>query len=887
MKIIQKVFFSLFICFFIFSGGTGITANSLEIEEYGEELPLVTQTEEHGFDEGLSQDPYVEPENGAENTADGFDTERSDSYIGETNEETSTGAEDSFDFQETQEDGSEQSPAEEQVITALEEKAPEGEAPEGEAPEGETPEEKAPEEETLEEETPEGETPEEKAPEGETPEEKAAEGEAPEGETPEEEALEAYTPEREELPLLFDSQAETIDEKKQETIIPKSDLNKQLIERAEDLSIAEDEESIQLEEAPETVFVVPEIFENEINDLEAYAEQVLNAKKLGSGADTRKKLKSSLSQLTPAGIAVYDVLKNKIASVAAGEASSTIFSFGIEELGLEKTSWTKEELGLDAIIEDGTIREDAKAAADRAIGINMSKIINALLADCPYELYWYDKTMSTSINGFRYSATSKTISFVGEMVVQFPVANEYAIDTYTVDTSYGEEIHRAVNNASQIVDYYSGLSDYEKMEAYCAEICSLTSYNMGAQDGEADYGNAWQIIWVFNGDSRGVVCEGYAKAFQYLCDLSAFQNPVTIRTVTGSLGNAGLHMWNIASMENGCNYLIDVTNCDTGKVGAPDYLFLAGTCGGSVESGYQFKTNTGAVIVYYYSDEARGIYGDDELTISESSYTGKYDNDPCAYDHDYELKEWIWSEDLTSASALFECKRNSEHMKYSQATIEIVQEEEKCDENGIKTCTARVNEGGQWYNDTQSIILPPLGHLYSLDQWIWEEDGSSAEALFICSHDHTHTVAIRISSAATPEPREGGILYTVILENSDSPDERSHRDDIIIAKTGWMKGNDGYWYYLKEDSSLAFGWLMVDHRWYYMNSSGVMQTGWQKINGAWYYLNPGGDMATGWKQVGSNWYYLDSNGAMATGWREINGEWYYFGSNGNLQATGK
>lgn len=30
-----------------------------------------------------------------------------------------------------------------------------------------------------------------------------------------------------------------------------------------------------------------------------------------------------------------------------------------------------------------------------------------------------------------------------------------------------------------------------------------------------------ELIWVFDGDSStNVVCEGYAKAFQYLCDLS-------------------------------------------------------------------------------------------------------------------------------------------------------------------------------------------------------------------------------------------------------------------------------------------------------------------------------------------------------------------------------
>ena len=42
-----------------------------------------------------------------------------------------------------------------------------------------------------------------------------------------------------------------------------------------------------------------------------------------------------------------------------------------------------------------------------------------------------------------------------------------------------------------------------------------------------------------------MVCEGYSKAFKYLCDLSQFDGDVVCRIATGAMG-AGPHMWNVS-----------------------------------------------------------------------------------------------------------------------------------------------------------------------------------------------------------------------------------------------------------------------------------------------------------------------------------------------------
>ena len=124
---------------------------------------------------------------------------------------------------------------------------------------------------------------------------------------------------------------------------------------------------------------------------------------------------------------------------------------------------------------------------------------------------------------------------------------------------------------------------------------------------------------VFDGDpATNVVCEGYAKAFQYLCDLSEFKGDIVCRTVTGSM-NGGDHMWNVVQMEDGKNYMVDVTNCDSGTIGAPDKLLLAG---GTREDGgraYIMPLNPGSM-AYAYRDEQKDLYTDGYLELSGSAY---------------------------------------------------------------------------------------------------------------------------------------------------------------------------------------------------------------------------------------------------------------------------
>ena len=60
--------------------------------------------------------------------------------------------------------------------------------------------------------------------------------------------------------------------------------------------------------------------------------------------------------------------------------------------------------------------------------------------------------------------------------------------------------------------------------------------------------------------------------------MSDFISNVSCAIATGDmiLNGSGGHMWNIVTMGNGKNYIVDVTNCDEGTIGASDKLFMVG-----------------------------------------------------------------------------------------------------------------------------------------------------------------------------------------------------------------------------------------------------------------------------------------------------------------------
>ena len=356
--------------------------------------------------------------------------------------------------------------------------------------------------------------------------------------------------------------------------------------------------------------------------------------------------------------AVYDLLRPEIAKIASGERTDATIVLPLRDINPDdyKDAYTAADLGVDSIIVDGEFNNDAVDAVYGMYSVDFEMVLSALLADMPYEFYWFDKTAgcfnSWSSIGASWNGTEYTISFADPAVMTFyfsiAVAEEYRgeqVDTFDdgaggvfpmYSVAKTDTIDTAIDTANQIVEDCQEETDYNKLVEYKDAICRMVSYNRdAAQNDDTPYGNPWQLIWVFDNDpDTNVVCEGYSKAFQFLCDNSDFDHSgIECHTVSGKMTGgtgAGDHMWNVVTMENGKNYIADITNCDAGTIGDPDLLFLTGCMpGGNFDDGYDFDFldtylslgKDGVSDIHYgYDYDMSDIYSEEELDLSTTDY---------------------------------------------------------------------------------------------------------------------------------------------------------------------------------------------------------------------------------------------------------------------------
>lgn len=363
--------------------------------------------------------------------------------------------------------------------------------------------------------------------------------------------------------------------------------------------------------------------------------------KAESSGNTASRPATYMASMNPTLRAVYDQLVPEIQKIAAGQGSSSAFSLGIQ------MTFTKEELGIEGDMlvrgDDGQYHfsEETGAAIEKAVNevMDMDMLLDQLLAHHPYELYWFDKSFGEGAIRFKYSygTDGQQTVMVGDFVIMMAVSQDYAVADaatqqyylYSPDTAKTGAASAAAATAAQVVAENQGKGTYGKLVAYREYITKAVDYNFDAANtANYPYGDPWQLIYVFDGDSTtNVVCEGYSKAFKYLCDLTwtGSDPEAACYLVTGTMDGgtgAGLHMWNIVSI-GGANYLADITNCDSGTTGAPDQLFLCGA-EGSVDASYAAATTNGTV-TYVYDKETLALY-DKELVLSATKYS------PLAFD---------------------------------------------------------------------------------------------------------------------------------------------------------------------------------------------------------------------------------------------------------------
>lgn len=122
--------------------------------------------------------------------------------------------------------------------------------------------------------------------------------------------------------------------------------------------------------------------------------------------------------------------------------------------------------------------------------------------------------------------------------------------------TYESQIEQVKN---QIISNLNGMNDYQKLKAIHDYLIDTIEY-----ENDLTQNNIYDIYGALV--NKRCVCEGYAKAYQYLLNEIGIENTIVIGTGTNSKGETENHAWNYVQL-NGQWYAVDVTWDDPVIVG--------------------------------------------------------------------------------------------------------------------------------------------------------------------------------------------------------------------------------------------------------------------------------------------------------------------------------
>ena len=339
-------------------------------------------------------------------------------------------------------------------------------------------------------------------------------------------------------------------------------------------------------------------------------------------SDPAVQRKGAGARLSGNELRAYNLLIDPVREVTEGKRTSTAFTLSFADVTGTDGSWTAEDLGLTTLAENGEPTAEAKEKVDELVSFDADYVCDCLGYNFPFDTFWYDTGCCPDLE------TSYEID--GDTLTGYHTVKMYAMEDCSLNgelktTEVGDiapAAAEAAATAKQIVADNAGKSVREQLAAYRDAICELVTYNdEAAADNNRPVGYVDQLIWVFDrAPDTNVVCGGYSKAFKYLCDLTwPDSDKVECLLVDGLMQGFNIeesHMWNIVRLDDGKNYLVDVTNCETGSVGEPDKLFLASADSGSMTTGGYYGFDIDYWITYQYSYFLFHYYDREQISVS-------------------------------------------------------------------------------------------------------------------------------------------------------------------------------------------------------------------------------------------------------------------------------
>jgi len=108
-----------------------------------------------------------------------------------------------------------------------------------------------------------------------------------------------------------------------------------------------------------------------------------------------------------------------------------------------------------------------------------------------------------------------------------------------------------------------------------------------------------------------------------------------------------------------------------------------------------------------------------------------------------------------------------------------------------------------------------------------------------------------------------------IRSSSDNVKTLNEVQILSNIKNGWVKEENGEWYYYEDNKKLNTKWIQSKGKHYYLEKDGHMVKGWFQTskNNDWYYASS--------EEIENNnkTFY---EGEICTGWLKLNDKWYFF-----------
>lgn len=203
------------------------------------------------------------------------------------------------------------------------------------------------------------------------------------------------------------------------------------------------------------------------------------------------------------------------------------FSFAYDSLSEAERIWYHDiEEILGSFGESGVLSsEGLRAGLDER---NIDKVFQCVLNDHP-ELFY--------VEGYSYTKYTR-----GNVLASVEFSGTYSVDLETAQKRQ-KEIQAAADAILAGID--SGVSDYDKVKYVYETLIRSTDYDLNAEDNQNIYS-----VFVHHLS----VCQGYAKATQYLLNKLGVECTLVLGTVETGEG----HAWNLVNVD-GDYYYVDTT----------------------------------------------------------------------------------------------------------------------------------------------------------------------------------------------------------------------------------------------------------------------------------------------------------------------------------------